>query len=65
MPATSSRALPAKVVSGEWLSTMNLTEPRRRLDLRLLAAPRQPAGRGSPTASSGSQKIFISGGDQT
>ena len=51
-----------KVTSGEWLSTMCLTESHAGSDLGLLRTRAVPAGDGS-YAITGS-KIFISGGDQ-
>ena len=60
-PELKARYL-GKVVSGEWLSTMCLTEAHAGSDLGLLADPRRA---GTPTAASGSSgtKIFISGGE--
>ena len=51
-----------KVVSGEWLSTMCLTEAHAGSDLGLLSTRAQPAGDGSYRLKG--TKIFISGGDQ-
>ncbi len=56
-----ARYLP-KLVSGEWLPTMCLTEPQAGSDLGLLRARAAPLADGS-YAISGS-KIFISGGEQ-
>lgn len=55
-----ARYLP-KIVSGEWLPTMCLTEPQAGSDLGLLRAKAEPHADGS-FALSGS-KIFISGGE--
>jgi alkylation response protein AidB-like acyl-CoA dehydrogenase len=56
-----------KVVSGEWLATMNLTEPQAGSDLGLIRSKAEPldgvVGNGARVAVSGN-KIFISGGDQ-
>jgi len=52
----------AKIASGEWLATMNLTEPQAGSDLGLLRSKAEPQADGS-YALSGS-KIFISGGEQ-
>jgi alkylation response protein AidB-like acyl-CoA dehydrogenase len=56
-----------KVASGEWLATMNLTEPQAGSDLGLVRTRAEPAGgaaaaNGVPVRLSG-HKIFISGGD--
>jgi alkylation response protein AidB-like acyl-CoA dehydrogenase len=55
-----------KVASGEWLATMNLTEPQAGSDLGLVRTKAEPVGsaavNGAPLLVSG-QKIFISGGD--
>jgi len=59
-----------KVVSGEWLATMNLTEPHAGSDLGLVRTRIEPVAlqdgsapaNGTPVRVSGS-KIFISGGD--
>jgi alkylation response protein AidB-like acyl-CoA dehydrogenase len=56
-----SRYLP-KLASGEWLATMNLTEPQAGSDLGLLRSKAEPCADGSH-ALIGS-KIFISGGEQ-
>ncbi|MEY8876236.1 MAG: acyl-CoA dehydrogenase family protein, partial [Leptothrix sp. (in: b-proteobacteria)] len=67
-PELRERYLP-KVVSGEWLATMNLTEPQAGSDLGLIRSRAEPveAGavieNGAPVRVSGN-KIFISGGDQ-
>ena len=61
-----------KVVSGEWLATMNLTEPQAGSDLGLIrtrAEPVEPPPEGQPLANGAAvritgNKIFISGGDQ-
>jgi alkylation response protein AidB-like acyl-CoA dehydrogenase len=57
----------AKVASGEWLATMNLTEPQAGSDLGLVCTKAEPVGgaaaaNGAPVLISGN-KIFISGGD--
>ena len=52
----------AKLASGEWLATMNLTEPQAGSDLGLLRSKAEPRPDGS-YALTGS-KIFISGGEQ-
>jgi alkylation response protein AidB-like acyl-CoA dehydrogenase len=57
-----------KIVSGEWLATMALTEPQAGSDLSLLRSKATPVHAG--TIANGDemlvsgQKIFISGGDQ-
>lgn len=54
-----------KVASGEWLPTMNLTEPQAGSDLGLVRTRAEPLGtpaNGAPVRVSG-QKIFISSGD--
>ena len=56
-----------KVASGQWLATMNLTEPHAGSDLGLVRTRIEPidgvgAANGVPVRVSGS-KIFISGGD--
>ena len=51
----------AKIASGEWLATMNLTEPQAGSDLALVRSKAEPSADGS-FALSGS-KIFISGGE--
>jgi alkylation response protein AidB-like acyl-CoA dehydrogenase len=58
--ALKSRYLP-KIASGEWLATMNLTEPQAGSDLGLLRskAEQRPDGSFAITGS----KIFISGGE--
>jgi acyl-CoA dehydrogenase len=55
----------AKLVSGEWMGTMNLTEPQAGSDLSALRARAVPAGDGSYKIIG--QKIFITYGehDQT
>lgn len=50
-----------KVVSGEWLSTMCLTEAHAGSDLGLLSTRAEPQADGSVRLSG--QKIFISGGE--
>jgi alkylation response protein AidB-like acyl-CoA dehydrogenase len=50
-----------KLVSGEWMGTMNLTEPQCGTDLGLLRTKAVPAGDGSYRLSG--QKIWISGGE--
>ncbi|AWI81448.1 acyl-CoA dehydrogenase [Parazoarcus communis] len=50
-----------KVVSGEWSSTMNLTEPQAGSDLAATRARAEPAGDGSYRIYG--QKIFISYGE--
>jgi len=56
-----------KLVSGEWLATMNLTEPQAGSDLALLRSKAEcldgPAVNGARVTVSG-LKIFISGGEQ-
>jgi alkylation response protein AidB-like acyl-CoA dehydrogenase len=57
-----------KIVSGEWLATMNLTEPQAGSDLALLRSKAEPLQSG-PVANGDAvtvtgQKIFITGGDQ-
>jgi alkylation response protein AidB-like acyl-CoA dehydrogenase len=66
-PELRERYLP-KVVSGEWLATMNLTEPQAGSDLGLIRSRAEPVEpgpveNGAPVRVSGN-KIFISGGDQ-
>jgi alkylation response protein AidB-like acyl-CoA dehydrogenase len=67
-PELRERYLP-KVVSGEWLATMNLTEPQAGSDLGLIRSRAEPVElgavveNGAPVLVSGN-KIFISGGDQ-
>jgi alkylation response protein AidB-like acyl-CoA dehydrogenase len=56
-----ARYLP-KIVSGEWLATMCLTEPAAGSDLGLLRTRAVPQDDGSVRISGG--KIFISGGEQ-
>lgn len=50
-----------KIVSGEWLATMCLTEPQAGSDLGLLRSRAEPAGDGRYAISGA--KIFISGGE--
>ena len=52
----------AKVASGEWLATMNLTEPQAGSDLGLLRSKAEPQADGSYRLTG--SKIFISGGEQ-
>ncbi|WP_280154403.1 acyl-CoA dehydrogenase family protein [Piscinibacter sp. XHJ-5] len=59
-PALRERYLP-KIVSGEWLAAMALTEPQAGSDLGLVRTKAAPRPDGS-LAVTGS-KIFISGGD--
>ncbi len=56
-----------KVATGEWLATMNLTEPQAGSDLGLVRTKADPvdgasAANGTPVLITG-HKIFISGGD--
>src|SRR6185312_14042950 len=51
----------AKLVSGEWMGTMNLTEPQAGSDLAALKARAEPAGDG--TYRLFGQKIFITYGE--
>ncbi|MBZ8133880.1 acyl-CoA dehydrogenase C-terminal domain-containing protein [Afifella sp. IM 167] len=50
-----------RIVSGEWLATMNLTEPHCGTDLGLIRTRAAPAEDGSYRITG--QKIFISGGE--
>ncbi len=50
-----------KLVSGEWMGTMNLTEPQAGSDLNALRARAEPAGDGSYRIFG--QKIFITYGE--
>lgn len=50
-----------KIVSGEWLATMNLTEPQAGSDLALLRSKADPLPDGSYRLTG--SKIFISGGE--
>ena len=52
----------AKLVSGEWTGTMNLTEPHAGTDLSLLTTKAEPQPDGSYLITG--NKIFITGGDQ-
>ncbi len=66
VPALRERYL-SKVVSGEWLATMNLTEPQAGSDLGLVRTKAETMGgaaavNGAAVLISG-HKIFISGGD--
>jgi alkylation response protein AidB-like acyl-CoA dehydrogenase len=58
----------ARIVSGEWLATMNLTEPQAGSDLGLLRSRAEPLSpgpvRNGDAVRVTGQKIFISGGDQ-
>lgn len=58
--ALRERYLP-KLVSGEWLAAMALTEPQAGTDLGLIRTQAEPAADGSLRVTGG--KIFISGGD--
>ncbi|NIX76760.1 acyl-CoA dehydrogenase [Microvirga terricola] len=51
----------AKLVSGEWTATMNLTEPQAGSDLAALRARAEPAGDGTYRITG--QKIFITYGE--
>jgi alkylation response protein AidB-like acyl-CoA dehydrogenase len=51
----------ARIASGEWLATMNLTEPQAGSDLALLRSKAEPQADGSVRISG--SKIFISGGE--
>ena len=51
----------ARVCSGEWLATMNLTEPQAGSDLGQVRSQAVPAGDGSHRISG--HKLFISGGE--
>ncbi|WP_338414904.1 acyl-CoA dehydrogenase family protein [uncultured Sphaerotilus sp.] len=68
VPELRARYLP-KVVSGEWLSTMNLTEPQAGSDLGLTRTRCEPVDPDAPVVNGAAvtvtgNKIFISGGDQ-
>ncbi|MGQ8364925.1 acyl-CoA dehydrogenase family protein [Glaciecola sp. 1036] len=52
----------AKLISGEWTGTMNLTEPHAGTDLALLSTKAEPQRDGSYKITG--NKIFITGGDQ-
>jgi alkylation response protein AidB-like acyl-CoA dehydrogenase len=52
----------AKLISGEWTGTMNLTEPHAGTDLSLLSTKALPQEDGSFKVTG--NKIFITGGDQ-
>jgi alkylation response protein AidB-like acyl-CoA dehydrogenase len=52
----------AKLISGEWTGTMNLTEPHAGTDLALLNTKAIPNDDGSYSITG--NKIFITGGDQ-
>ena len=58
--AVRARYLP-KLASGEWLATMNLTEPQAGSDLGLLRTRAEPGPEGSWRLTG--SKIFISGGE--
>ena len=63
-PELQAKFLP-KMVSGEWLGTMNLTEPHCGTDLGLIrtkAVPQMAGGKGGSYAITGT-KIFISAGE--
>jgi alkylation response protein AidB-like acyl-CoA dehydrogenase len=51
----------AKIASGEWLATMNLTEPQAGSDLALVRSKAEPQADGSVRLTG--SKIFISGGE--
>jgi alkylation response protein AidB-like acyl-CoA dehydrogenase len=51
----------AKIASGEWLATMNLTEPQAGSDLALVRSKAEPQADGSVRITG--SKIFISGGE--
>jgi hypothetical protein len=51
----------AKLVSGEWMGTMNLTEPQAGSDLNALRSKAEPVGDGTYRISG--QKIFITYGE--
>jgi alkylation response protein AidB-like acyl-CoA dehydrogenase len=57
----------AKVASGKWLATMNLTEPHAGSDLGLVRTRAEPVNGAAPSNGVAvrltGQKIFISGGD--
>ena len=57
-----ARYLP-KLVSGEWLATMNLTEPQAGSDLGLVRSRAEPSGDGDGSWRLHGNKVFISGGD--
>ena len=59
-PELKARYLP-RLASGEWLATMNLTEPQAGSDLAQVRSKAEPAGDGSYRISG--SKIFISGGE--
>ncbi|RWC06106.1 MAG: acyl-CoA dehydrogenase [Mesorhizobium sp.] len=59
-PALKAKYL-EKLVSGEWMGTMNLTEPQAGSDLNALRARAEPAGDG--TYRIFGQKIFITYGE--
>ncbi|MFC3094342.1 acyl-CoA dehydrogenase [Alteromonas sediminis] len=52
----------AKLISGEWTGTMNLTEPHAGTDLSLLSTKAEPVGDGRYEITG--NKIFITAGDQ-
>ena len=59
--ATLKERYLAKLASGEWLATMNLTEPQAGSDLALVRTKAEPQADGSYRISG--SKIFISGGE--
>ena len=59
-PELKARYL-AKLASGEWLATMNLTEPQAGSDLGLLRSKAEPQADGAYRLTGA--KIFISGGE--
>jgi alkylation response protein AidB-like acyl-CoA dehydrogenase len=67
-PALQQRYLP-RIVSGEWLATMCLTEAQAGSDLALVRTRAEPVGVSADTIESGGEvrvtgsKIFISGGE--
>ena len=50
-----------KITSGQWLATMNLTEPQAGSDLGLVRTKAEPAANGSHVITG--TKVFISGGE--
>lgn len=59
-PEIKDQYLP-KLISGEWIGTMNLTEPQAGSDVGALRSKAEPNGDGSYSISG--QKIYISWGD--
>ncbi len=55
------RVYASRLISGEWLGTMNLTEPQCGTDLGLLRTRAEPQGDGSYRITG--QKIYISAGE--